>query len=96
MGWPACAALGIERDIGACLYNMALLARAEGRTAEAAELAGEALAIKHASDELFDLAQCLELIAGVAADAGLGRPSGPGARRGGGAATDHRSASERG
>ena len=35
-------------------------------------MAGEALAIKHASDELFDLAQCLELIAGVAADAGLG------------------------
>ena len=64
--------LGIERDIGACLYNMALLARAEGRTAEAAELAGEGLTIKYATDELFDLAQCLELMAGVAADAGLG------------------------
>ena len=32
--------LGIERDIGACLYNMALLARAEGRTAEAAQHGG--------------------------------------------------------
>jgi DNA-binding CsgD family transcriptional regulator len=64
--------LGIERDIGACLYNMALLARAEGRTAEAAQMAGEGLAIKHATDERFDLAQSLELVAGVAADSGLG------------------------
>ena len=87
--------LGIERDIGACLYNMALLARAEGRTAEAAELAGEGLAIKHATDELFDLAQCLELMAGVAADAGLGARGGAGARRGGGVAADHRGSSER-
>ena len=51
---------------------MALLARAEGRPAEAAELVAEGLAIKYSTDELFDLAQCLELMAGVAADAGLG------------------------
>ena len=67
--------LGIQRDIGACLYNMALLARAEGRTAQAAQLAGESLAIKHSSEELFDLAQCLELVAGVGADSGLGAPA---------------------
>ena len=64
--------LGIERDIGACLYNLALLARAEGETTEAARLAGESLAIKHAAGEWFEVAQCLELLAGLAVDRGGG------------------------
>ena len=57
--------LGIERDTGACLYNLALVARAEGEAAEAAQLAGESLAIKYAAGEWFDVAQCLELFAGA-------------------------------
>ena len=64
--------LGIQRDTGACLYNLALVDRAERRITEAAEHAGESLSFKYAAGEQFDLAQCLELLAGLAADRGLG------------------------
>ena len=43
-----------------------------GEMTEAARLAGESLAIKHAAGEWFDVAQCLELLAGLAVDRGGG------------------------
>ena len=82
--------LGIERDIGACLYNLALVARAEGETAEAAQFAGESLAIKHAAGEWFDVAQCLELLAGAGRRSRPRAAGGAPARRGVGPAPQHR------
>jgi predicted ATPase/DNA-binding NarL/FixJ family response regulator len=65
-------ALGIQRDAGACLYNLALLERAERRLEDAFDHAAAGLAIKVSTGEEFDAIQCVELIAGLAADRGLG------------------------
>jgi ATP/maltotriose-dependent transcriptional regulator MalT len=62
--------LGVVRDAGSCLYNLAVVARAEGRGDEAAGHAREALGIKHATGEQFELAQCLEVLAALALDGG--------------------------
>ena len=40
--------------------------------AEAAQLAGESMSIKNSLDERFDLAECLEVLAAIAADRRLG------------------------
>ena len=71
-GWPACAVWGSSAtSVRACTTWRCWPAPRDARRRRPS-MAGEALTIKHATDELFDLAQCLELMAGVAADAGLG------------------------
>ncbi len=61
----ACAAWGSSGTSGRASTTWRSWPAPKATSAEAAQFAGESLAIKHAAGEWFDVAQCLELLAGA-------------------------------